>query len=212
MASPTIRNQVTDHLLTPKNSALLIIDYQPVQVSSVLSIDQRLLVENIVRVAKTAKAYGLPTVVSTVNVKTGVNKPLIRELQQVLPGIEPLDRTTVNAWEDVEFVTAVRALGRRKLIMTALWTEVCLAFPALDALREGYDVYPVVDAVGGTSVEAHQAALDRIFQAGGHPLSWVAFICELQRDWSRTETVQAFREILFDPRVPFVAAERAAAV
>jgi nicotinamidase-related amidase len=212
MASQAIRNQVTDQLLTPKNSALLIIDYKPVQVSSVLSMDRQLLVDNIVRLAKTAKAYSLPIVVSTVNVKTGVNKPMIQELHQVLPGIEPLDRTTVNAWEDVEFVTTVRALGRRKLIMTALWTEVCLAFPALDAMREGYEVYPVVDAVGGTSVDAHRAGLDRIIQAGAHPTGWVQLICELQRDWNRTETVKAFVEILFDPRVPFVGAERAAAI
>jgi hypothetical protein len=106
---------------------LLIIDYQPVQVSSVLSMDRHLLIENIVRVAKTARAYGLPIAVSTVNVKTGVNKPMIPELQNVLDGIEPLDRTAINAWEDGEFVAAVRATGRKKLITTALWTEVCLS-------------------------------------------------------------------------------------
>ncbi|MGZ3767027.1 MAG: hydrolase [Mucilaginibacter sp.] len=210
MTSQTIRDQLKDHLLTPKNAALLIIDYQPVQVSSILSMDQHVLVENIVRVAKMGKTYGLPIVLSTVNVKTGVNKPTIPELQKVLTGIEPLDRTTINAWEDVEFAAAVRATGRKKLIMTALWTEACLTFPALDMLREGYEVYPVVDAVGGTSVEAHRAGLERIFQAGGHPTSWAQLMCELQRDWNRKETVKAFVDILFDPRVPFLAAERSA--
>jgi nicotinamidase-related amidase len=101
--------------------------------------------------------YALPIVLSTVNVKTGLSAPTIHQLAEVLAGIEELDRTTINAWEDEEFVTAVRATGRKKLIMTALWTEACLSFPALDALREGYEVYPVVDAVGGTSVEAHRA-------------------------------------------------------
>jgi len=96
-------------LLTPKNAALLIIDYQPIQVSSIMSMDRELLVENIVRAAKTAKAYGLPAVVSTVNVKTGINKPLIPQLQEVFPGIEPLDRATINAWEDVEFLAAVKS-------------------------------------------------------------------------------------------------------
>jgi len=170
-----------------------------------------LLIDNIVRVAKTGKAYGLPIVVSTVNVKTGINQPMIRELQEVLSTIEQIDRTTINAWEDIEFASAVRATGRRNLVMTALWTEVCLTFPALDALAEGYDVYPIIDAVGGTSVEAHRAGLERIFQAGGRPTSWTQFICELQRDWARKETVRPFTEILFDPQVPFVARERAAA-
>src|SRR5579864_8395117 len=212
MASHEIRDQVTDHLLTPKNAALLIIDYQPIQVSSVMSMDRHLLVENIVRVVKIGRSYDLPIVVSTVNVKTGANKPTIPELQDVLSGIEPLDRTSINAWEDREFVAAVEATGRRKLIVTALWTEACLTFPSLDAMREGYEVYPVVDAVGGTSVEAHRAALERIIAAGAKPVTWVQVICELQRDWNRTETVKPFAEILFDPRVAFVAAERAAAV
>jgi nicotinamidase-related amidase len=191
-----IRDQVQDHLLTPKNATLLIIDYQPVQVSSIRSMDHKLLVDNIVRVAKTGIAYGLPMVVSTVNVKTGMNKPMIPELQTVLPGVEPLDRTTINAWEDAEFNKAVKATGRKKLIIAALWTEACLSFPTLDAIREGYEVYPVVDAVGGTSVEAHRAALERIVQAGGKPMSLPGLVCELQRDWVRKETVQLAVEII----------------
>ena len=184
------------------------IDDQPVQVNSVLSMDQELLVDNIVRVAKIARAYGLPIVVSTVKVKTGQNKPFIPELQAVLPRDGAIDRTTINAWEDTEFVEAVKATGRKKLLMTALWTEACLTFPALDAMREGYEVYPVVDAVGGTSTMAHEAALDRVEQAGAKLVSWVQLICELQRDWARTATVKPFTDILFDPHVPFLAAER----
>ncbi len=197
MTSQPIRDQVEDHLITPKNSALLIIDYQPLQVSSIVSMDHRTLVANIVAVAKLAKLYALPIVLSTVNVKTRGNAPTIHQVAEVLAGIEDLDRTTINAWEDEEFVTAVNATGRKKLIMTALWTEACLSFPALDALREGYEVYPVVDAVGGTSVEAHRAALERIMQAGAQPTSVVQLMCELQRDWARTETVQPVTEILF---------------
>ncbi len=197
MTSQPIRDQVEDHLITPKNSALLIIDYQPLQVSSIVSMDHRTLVANIVAVAKLAKLYALPIVLSTVNVKTRGNAPTIHQVAEVLAGIEEFDRTTINAWEDEEFVTAVKATGRKKLIMTALWTEACLSFPALDALREGYEVYPVVDAVGGTSVEAHRAALERIVQAGAQPTSVVQLLCELQRDWARTETVQPVGEILF---------------
>jgi nicotinamidase-related amidase len=197
MTSLPIRNQVEDHLLTPQNSVLIIIDYQPVQVSSIASMDRRDLVDNIVAVARTARLYGLPIVLSTVNVKTGLNEPTIHQLREVLGEIEAFDRTTINAWEDQEFVSAVKATGRKKLIMTALWTEACLSFPTLDALREGYEVYPVVNAVGGTSLTAHQAALERVIQAGAHPISWVQLLCELQRDWSRTETAKPFAEILF---------------
>jgi nicotinamidase-related amidase len=197
MTSQPMREQVEDHPLTPKNSALLIIDYQPLQVSSIASMDRRTLVTNIVAVANAAKLYALPIVLSTVNVKTRGNAPTIHQLAEVLAGIDAFDRTTINAWEDEEFVTAVKATGRKKLIMTGLWTEACLSFPALDALREGYAVYPVVDAVGGTSVEAHRAALERTVQAGAQPTSLVQLLCELQRDWARTETVQQVGEILF---------------
>jgi len=197
MTSESRRDPVTDQLLTPENSALLIIDYQPVQVSSVASMDRRSLVLNIVDVAKAAKLYRLPIVLSTVNVKTGKNAPTIHQLTDVIGEIEALDRTTINAWEDVEFVSVVKATGRRKLIMTALWTEACLTFPTLDALRDGYEVYPVVDAVGGTSLEAHRAALERVVQAGARPISWVQLLCELQRDWGRTETASQFAEVVF---------------
>ncbi|MGA9343317.1 MAG: hydrolase [Rhodanobacteraceae bacterium] len=186
-----------DSLLTPQNCALLIIDFQPIQVTSIASMDRRALVENVVSVARTAKLYGLPVVLTTVNVKSGLNKPVIHQLQEIFPDVEPIDRSTLNAWEDDAFLAAVKATGRRKLVMVALWTEVCLTFPALSALRDGYEVFPVVDAVGGTSKEAHRAGLQRIVQAGGQPTSWVQLICELQRDWSRKETVPKFAEILF---------------
>ena len=195
MASEKIRNPRTDHLITPENSALLIIDYQPVQVSSIPSMPREELVFNITSIAKAAVNYGLPIIHSTVNVETGLNKPPIQQLQDIIGHLPTYDRTTVNAWEDVEFKQAVKALGRRKLIMTALWTEVCLAFPALDALLEGYEVYVPVDAVGGTSVAAHEAGLRRVEQAGGQMTSRVQLYCELQRDWTRTATVPGFMDV-----------------
>src|SRR6266567_1339101 len=172
MASEPIRDPNKDHLLTPKNCTFLVIDYQPVQVNSIASMERQRLVSNILRASKAAVIYGLPVVHSTVNVQTGINKPPIAPLRKVLDKVPTYDRTSINAWEDVEFRKAVEAAGRKKLIMTALWTEACLAFPALDALRAGYEVYPVVDAVGGTSVEAHRAALERIVQAGAQAISW----------------------------------------
>lgn len=195
MTSEAIRDPKSDHLLTPQNSAFIIIDYQPIQVSSIRSIDQRELVFNITSTCKAAMNYGLPIVHSTVNVQSGRNKPPIPEIREVLAGIPTYDRTTINSWEDAEFKAAVEATGRRKLIMTALWTEACLAFPALDALREGYEVYVVADAVGGTSLAAHEAALRRIEQAGGQLISKTQLYCELQRDWAREETVPGFMNV-----------------
>jgi nicotinamidase-related amidase len=133
-----------------------------------------------------------------VNVKTGLNKPPIPQIRKVLDGIPTIDRTTINSWEDVEFVAAVKATGRKKLIMTALWTEACLTFPALDALAEGYEVYVVADAVGGTSLAAHEAALRRIEQAGGRRISVPQLCCELQRDWARKDTVPAFMNLFIE--------------
>jgi nicotinamidase-related amidase len=198
MTSEPIRDPTQDHLLTPKNSAFLIVDYQPVQVNSIASMDRKLLINNIVGTAKAAVAYGLPIVHSTVNVKSGRNEPAIPQLRKVLDKFPTYDRTTINAWEDVEFRRAVEAAGRKKLVMTALWTEACLTFPALDALKEGYEVYVVVDAVGGTSVTAHEMALRRIEQAGGKLISVPQLYCELQRDWARTETAGALMN-LFAP-------------
>jgi nicotinamidase-related amidase len=195
MTSAPIRDPETDHLLTPKNSAFVIIDYQPIQVSSIRSMNQQELVFNIVHTAKAAVTYGLPIVHSTVNVATGKNKPPIQPLTDVLGQFPTYDRTTINSWEDVEFKKAVLATGRKKLIMAALWTEACLTFPALDALQEGYDVYAVADAVGGTSLAAHETALRRIEQAGGKLISKTQLYCELQRDWNRSETVPGFVDV-----------------
>ncbi|MEV5546526.1 hydrolase [Streptomyces sp. NPDC052309] len=198
VTSEQIRDQETDELLTPRNAALVVIDFQPVQVSSIASMDRQLLVNNVVGLAKIGRAYGLPIVHSTVNVETGLNKPPIPQLRQVLDGLPTYDRTSINAWEDREFVEAVKATGRRKLIMAALWTEACLTFPTLDALREGYEVYPVVDAVGGTSLTAHEAALRRVEQAGARPITWTQLLCELQRDWSRQETRDQFMKLFIE--------------
>ena len=198
MSSEPIRDPVTDHLLTPQNAAFIVIDYQPVQVNSIASMERQRLVSNILRASKAAVIYGLPIVHSTVNVQTGINKPPIAPLRKVLDKVPTYDRTSINAWEDVEFRKAVQATGRKKLIMAALWTEACLAFPALDALREGYEVYVVADAVGGTSATAHEMALRRVEQAGGKMISVTQLFCELQRDWRRKETVPSFMTLFFD--------------
>jgi nicotinamidase-related amidase len=201
MTSAPVRDPIADHLLTPQNAVFLLIDYQPSQLAGVKSMDRDLLVKNAVSTVRTIKTFGIPVVHSTINVASGRGQPTLPELASLLADDKPLDRTTTNSWEDIEFVQAVHATGRRKLIICALWTEICMAFTALDALREGYEVYPVIDAIGGTSPEAHRAGLDRVTQAGGQPVSWVSLAVELQRDWARQDTVQPIIEIVLTDRL-----------
>jgi nicotinamidase-related amidase len=200
MAAATRRDPRADHLITPENAALIVIDYQPSQIAAVRSMDHELLMKNIVSTVKLAKLFKMPVVHSTVNVAGG-QKPTLPELAALLASDAPIDRTNINSWEDAAFVAAVKKTGRKKLVFCALWTEVCMAFPALDALREGFEVYPVVDAIGGTSVEAHRAGLERATLAGGQPISWVSLACELQRDWARMETVPQIVQIVLTDRL-----------
>ena len=198
MTSAPVRDPLSDHLITPENSAFLLIDFQPQQLTAVRSMDRALRVKNAVSTVRTIKAFDVPVVHSTVNVASGREQPTIPELAAFVADDKPLDRTTINSWEDVEFVQAVHATGRRKLIICALWTEMCMAFAALDALREGYEVYPVVDAIGGTSPEAHRAGLDRVIQAGGQPISWDSLAGELLRDWARPEAAATAEIVVTD--------------
>ena len=201
MTSAPVRDPLSDHLITPQNAAFLLIDYQPSQLAGVHSTDRDLLLKNAVSTVRTVKAFDVPVVHSTINVASGRGQPTLPGLAGLLTDDKPLDRTTTNSWEDIEFRAAVHATGRRKLILCALWTEICMAFTALDALREGYEVYPVVDAIGGTSPEAHRAGLDRVMQAGGQPVSWVSLAVELQRDWARQDTVQSVIDIVLTDRL-----------
>ncbi|MDR1392626.1 MAG: hydrolase [Bifidobacteriaceae bacterium] len=198
MTSYEPRDPAKDRLLAPGNAALVIIDYQPTQFDSLQSSPKELIIENVVALARAGVAFGLPIILSTVNVASGRNQDTIERLKSVLPGIPTYDRSAINAWEDKDFNQAVKATARKKLITAALWTEACLTFPTLDALAEGFEVFPVTDAVAGTSKTAHFAALDRVRQAGAQPVSVVQVLCELQRDWSRGDTLAAFTAGLFE--------------
>ncbi|MEU0502437.1 hydrolase [Nocardia sp. NPDC005998] len=192
-----IRDPQTDHLLTPQNCAIVLIDFQPGQYATVGSATRAEIDLGAITLAKLAHAYRVPTVVSTVAVGMGVNQPTVPELMNELPGVIEIDRTGVNSWEDADFRAAVEATGRKKMIMAGLWTEVCLAFPALDMLNEGYEVYPVVDAVGGVSPVTHQTAITRMVQAGAHPITSLALGCELMRNWARSDA-DLYRVIIND--------------
>ncbi|MEM9651335.1 MAG: hydrolase [Actinomycetota bacterium] len=180
-AATVSRDPKTDHLLTPENSALVLIDYQPGLVHGTFSIERNVLINNVVAMAKAAALYDLPVILSTVGVDAGYQEPTIPELTEVLPDITPIDRRTVDAWDTPEFQEPVRATGRRKIIMAALWTEVCLVYPALDMLLEGYEIYALSDVSGGTTVDAHQRGMERLIQAGAIPVTWEAVMAELGR-------------------------------
>jgi nicotinamidase-related amidase len=181
-------------LLTPQNSVLLLIDHQPFQFANLHSHEPTLIINNVIGLAKAAKAFRVPTILTTVLEERG--GLMIKDLQGVFPEQRPINRTFINAWEDTRIVDAVKQAGRKKLIIAALWTEICLAMPAIQAQGEGYEVYAVTDASGGVSVEAHDMATRRLVQAGVTPVTWLAVVSEWQRDWARTETLGALAEML----------------
>jgi nicotinamidase-related amidase len=176
-----LRDPGTDHLLTPENSALVLIDYQPALVDGTNSIERGVLINNVVAMAKAAKMFDLPIVLSTIGVQAGFQQDTLPEIREVLEGLNPVDRHTVDAWDSAEFRSEVEATGRQKIIMGALWTEVCLVYPALSMTRDGYDVYAVSDISGGTTLDAHERGMQRMIQTGVVPVTWEAVMAELGR-------------------------------
>lgn len=177
-------------LLNPQNSAVIFIDHQPQMAFGVVNIDRQQLKNNTVGLAKAAKIFNVPTIYTSVETES-FSGYIWPELLAVHPESTPIERTSMNSWEDQKFVEAVKATGRKKLVMAALWTEVCLNFPTLMAIEAGYEVYIVTDASGGTSVDAHERSIDRMVQAGAVPVTWQQVLLEYQRDWSRKETYDA---------------------
>jgi nicotinamidase-related amidase len=181
-------------LLTPEESVLVLIDHQPYQFTNLNSHESTVIVNNVVGLAKLAKAYDVPTVLTTVIEERGGY--LIKALQDVFPDQKPINRTYINTWEDRRVVDVVEKTGRKKLIIAGLWTEICVAMPAIQALGEGYDVFVVTDACGGVSAEAHDMAVRRMEQAGVVPITWMAVSGEWQRDWARESTPAELTQIL----------------
>src|SRR5437867_9171610 len=184
---PSISKTGLEALLAPDNCVLLLIDHQAFQFAGLRSHDSQTVINNVVGLAKSAKVFGVPTLFSTVVEERG--GLLLKQLQDVFPDQKPIDRTFINTWEDARVVEWVKKTGRRKIVMAALWTEICLAMPAIHALGDGYEVYIVTDASGGVSLEAHQMAIQRMVQAGAVPITWTVFASELPRDWARNATV-----------------------
>src|SRR5271169_6401560 len=154
-------NKSSLELLNPNNCALALIDHEPQMFFGVQSTDRETIINNVVGLAKAAKIFKVPTILTTVAAKS-FSGPMIPQLQTVFPDQKPIDRTSMNSWEDKNFVAAVEKTKRKKLVIAALWTEVCLAFPAISAIQAGYEVYAVVDASGASSLEAHETAIKRM--------------------------------------------------
>ncbi|MCJ8338073.1 MAG: isochorismatase family protein [Pseudomonadales bacterium] len=195
------RSASEDPFLSPENSALILIDYQPHILMGVRNIDHKELINNMTGLIKTAVLYNLPIIFSHVGVGLNGSQPMMEELRKLAPNAVFVDRTNVNAWEEPEFVKAVAATGRKKLIMAGLWTDVCLAYPAIEAEKNGYDVYVPEDTVGSISQLSHDNGMRRMENAGVERITWNVVPAELQRDHARSETVapvtRIFMEYLF---------------
>ncbi|WP_105440317.1 hydrolase [Neorhizobium sp. T25_13] len=189
----TFRNGL-DSLLRPEDSVLVLIDHQPYQLTNLNSHDPQAVVNNVTALAKLAKAFNVPTILTSVIADRGGK--LFKQITDVFPGQEVIDRTWVNTWEDKKVVDLVKATGRKQLIIAGLWTEVCVAMPAIQAAGEGWDVTVITDASGGSSTESHQVAIQRMIAAGVNMMTWMALAGEWQRDWARTEHVEELTEVL----------------
>ena len=182
-------------LLSPENAGLVLIDYEPQMVFGVESMNRAVLLNNLSGICKTAKLFDIPTVLTTVRADSFSGK-MVPEVTEVFPNLPIYDRTTLNTWEDAPTREAIKKLGRKKLIVGALWTEVCLTFPVLSMLKEGYEVYFLEDTSAGQSKQIHKAGVRRMMQAGAVPVTWMQVLCELQRDWTREVTYDGAMEII----------------
>lgn len=181
-------------LLRPEDSVLVLIDHQPYQLTNLNSHDPHAVVNASAALAKAAKAFNVPTILTSVIAERG--GLIFPQITDVFPGQEVIDRTFINTWEDPKVVEAVKATGRKQLIIAGLWTEICVAMPVIQALGEGWDVTVVTDASGGTSVEAHEVAIQRMIAAGANMMTWLALAAEWQRDWARLGTAGKMTDVL----------------
>jgi nicotinamidase-related amidase len=189
----TFRNGLAS-LLRPEDSVLVLIDHQPYQLSNLNSHEPQMVVNNATGLAKAAKVFGVPTILTSVIADRG--GLIFPQITDVFPGEAVIDRTFINTWEDPKVVDAVKATGRKQLIIAGLWTEICVAMPVIQALGEGWDVTVITDASGAVSVEAHEVAVQRMIAAGANMMTWMALAAEWQRDWARTDTAVPLNEVI----------------
>ncbi|MFA0082990.1 hydrolase [Vibrio breoganii] len=194
LAASKANTKPSESLLTPTNHTVILIDHQPQMAFATASMDIVELRNNVAGLAKSAKAFEVPTILTTVAEKS-FSGPIFPEIQAVFPNQKAIDRTTMNTWEDKRVTDQVNKYGKNKIVIAALWTEVCGVMPVLSAIDQGYEVYFVTDASGGVSDDAHNMAVQRMVNAGAIPITWLQYLLELQRDWARGETYQAVTDI-----------------
>ncbi|WP_044237928.1 hydrolase [Chondromyces apiculatus] len=184
-------------LLTPDAFTLVLVDFQPQMAFAVKNIDGQTLINNAVGVAKAAKIFNIPTILTTVAEKS-FSGPTFRQLKAVLPDAKDFDRTSMNCWEDKAVRAEIERIGRKKIVLAGLWTTACINFPTIQLLEEGYEVYVIADACGDVSQVAHDMSIARMVQAGAVPMTWLQFVLELQRDWARQETYEAVNQLAME--------------
>ncbi|MEU7177419.1 MULTISPECIES: hydrolase [Streptomyces] len=182
-------------LLSPHDSVVVLVDHQPQMFFGTTSADRGEIINATVALAKSAKVFDVPVVLTTVASKT-FSGPLLTPLAEQFPDQQPIDRTTMNCWEDQRVVDAVKATGRPKVVLAGLWTEVCISLAALSATDQGYQVYVPTDACGGVSATAHNNAILRMTGQGVVPTTWLTTLLEWQRDWGRTETYEPVMDVV----------------
>lgn len=191
------KNEQIQSLIDPKNVGLVLVDFQPQMTFAVQSIDGQTLVNNAVGLTRTAKIFGVPTVLTSVAAES-FSGPTYKQVTDVIPEVAAMDRTTMNFWEDAAVRRAIESVDRRKWLLAGLWTTACITFPAIHMLEAGYEVYVVADACGDVSTTAHDMAMQRMIQAGAVPVTWIQVALELQRDWARQETYEPVMRMMMD--------------
>jgi len=182
-------------LITADNSAVVFIDHQPQMTFGVANIERHQLINNVVMLAKAAKEFGIPAILTAVETES-FSGYIWPQLMDIFPGQQPIERSSMNSWDDADFRQAVEATGRKNIIISGLWTEVCVTWPTLNMLNEGYNIYVVEDACGATSQLAQDAAIRRCIQAGAISMTAIATVLEFQRDWANREHYDALMDIL----------------
>ncbi len=183
-------------MISPTDCALALIDFQPAMFQGVQSHDRKVIVDHVQVLARAAKLFQLPTIITTV-ARDSFSGPFMPEVtEDIFPDHPPIDRTSINAWLNADFRKAVAATGRKRFVLAGLWTGACVNFPTLDMLKEGYEIFVVADACGDTSPEAHERAMQRMIQAGAVPMAALQFVFELQQDWARSGSYDGVMDIL----------------
>ena len=196
MPQPVTRPKLSEKgLLTPDNCVVAIIDLQPQMLFGVANFDRQTIINNNLVLTKAAKVFAVPVVLSTVETKS-FSGAMWPQIQAVFPGEAPIERTSMNSWDDANFVAAIEKSGRKKIVLSGLWTETCVALPTIQAIHDGYEVYVVEDCCGDVSELAHRNAMQRVVQAGAKPVTALSVMLEWQRDWAARGTYDAVMDIV----------------